>query len=118
MSGSTSTPARIAAMPTPLGPPNLWALNVSTSTCGQIVAQVEPAGRLDGVGVEHGVGRAGAHERGEGGEVIDGADLVVDRHDRHHADALGPAGEGLLERVTQRGRVDAAQLVDVDDGAP
>ena len=54
---------------------------------------------------------SGALERtsgASGGEVVDGADLVVDRHDRHHADALGPAGEGLLERVTQGGRVDRA----------
>ncbi len=35
MSGSSATPSRTASTPTPFGPPNLWALSDSRSTCGQ-----------------------------------------------------------------------------------
>ena len=100
-----------------LGPPNLWALSVSTSTCGQIWRRSShPAAWTASVWNT----ASGALERtsgATGAEVGDGADLVVDRHDRHHADALGAAGEGLLEGVTQGASVDAGQRVDVDDGA-
>ncbi len=50
------------------------------------LAQVEPAGALDGVGVEERVGRVAAHDPAHLDDVGDRADLVVDRHhadDRH-----------------------------------
>ena len=36
MSGSIAEPCRTASTPTPFGPPNLWALSDTRSTCGQI----------------------------------------------------------------------------------
>ena len=34
INGSSDTPSRIVSTPTPLGPPNLWALSDIRSTCG------------------------------------------------------------------------------------
>ena len=89
---------RTASTPTPLGPPNLWALSDSTSTCGQISRRSSQLAACTASVWSTAPRRAVAHERGDGGEVVDGADLVVHRHDRHDADVVGPA-ERLLERV-------------------
>ena len=43
---------RIVSTPTPFGPPNLWALNDIRSTWRRDRAEIEPAGRLHGVGVQ------------------------------------------------------------------
>ena len=75
--------------PTPFGPPNLWALSDIMSTSGAIAPQVEPVRGLHGVGVQQGLRREPADERRDRRQVGDRADLVVDRHHRHHADTSG-----------------------------
>ena len=73
-------------------------------------AQVEPAGGLDGVGVEQGAGRAVPDGGGDGGEVVDRSHLVVDRHHADHCHVR-------TERGGERVEVDPSALVDGDHGA-
>ena len=57
---------------------------------------VEPREGLHGVGVEGGVRRPVAHDGRHLGQRLDGADLVVGQHHRHHADAVVEGiGEGV-----------------------
>ena len=96
------TPSRTASTPTPFGPPNLWALSDSRSTCGHSVAQVEPArppGRRRCAAAAPGA-RSRTTAATAARSVID-ADLVVDRH---HADD----GDVGAERGGERVEVDAA----------
>ena len=73
-------------------------------------AQVEPTGRLDGVGVQQRIGSMTPHDARNLGQVGDGPDLVVDRHhtdDRDVGCGIEHGGE-LVE-------VDAPDGVDADD---
>ncbi len=69
---------------------------------GAHLAHVHPRERLNGVAVEDGVRRPLGHDLGDGGQRLDGADLVVDGHDRHQRDP----------RVQRAGK-----LIEVDDAA-
>ena len=111
MNGSTPTPSRNASTPTPFGPPNLWPLSDIGSTCGHSVAEVEPAGGLDGVGVQHSARCTLANHGRHRGEVGDRADLVVDGHHADDGDVAVRAPRRAASRSTWRGGVDA------DDGA-
>ena len=79
---------------------------------GRDVAQVEPARRLDGVGVQQRVGGVTAHDLGDLGDVGDRADLVVDGHHADDRDVWGCI-EGGREFV----EVDSAESIDADDAA-
>ena len=74
------------------------------------LTQVEPAGGLDGVGVQHGARRAVADEARDRRQIGDRADLVVDGH---HADD----GDVRSERRVELVEIDVRSGVDADDGA-
>ncbi len=77
------------------------------------LAQVEPARRLDGVGVYEGVRCVTPYDTGDLGDVGDRADLVVDCHDTDDRD--------LRRCVECRGEfveVDPAERIDADDATP
>ena len=75
-------------------------------------AQVEPARRLNRVGVQHRVAARARDDRGDLGEVGDRADLVVDRHHADHRD--GSSSSAVCERV----EIDSTSGVDADDRPP
>ena len=74
-------------------------------------ADVEPAHRLDGIGVQQRAGGGRANQTGHGRQVGDRADLVVDGH---HADDRHLRGE----RVGQLIEVDPPGGVGPDDDPP
>ncbi len=76
---------------------------------GGDVAQVEPTGGLDRIGVQQRIGSVTTHDPGDVGDVGDGADLVVDRH---HADDRHIGGG--IEHGREFVEVDAPDGVDAD----
>ena len=108
MSGSIAVPSRVARMPTPLGPPNLWALSDIRSTCGHSWRRSSQHAAWTASVCSSARGACSTHDRGDGREVVDRADLVVDGH---HADHRDVGVEGTGERVEP----DACRLVDRDD---
>ena len=77
---------------------------------GRDLSQVEPAGRLDGIGVQQRIGGVPPHHPGDLGDVGDRADLVVDRHDADDRD-VGRRVEGGRQFVA----VDPPEPSDADD---
>ena len=62
------------------------------------LGHVDPGQGLDGVGVDDGVGGVATDDLGHLGDGLDGADLVVDQHDRHEGDVVGASrsvGQGV-----------------------
>ena len=94
----SSTPGRTTRAPTPLGPPNLWALTEMRSAPAAVRRHVEPGQGLDGVGVEHGVGGMATDDLGHLGEGLDRADLVVDQHHRHHGHGIASSRTAARRR--------------------
>ena len=88
---------------------------------GRDVAQVEPARRLDGVGVQQRVGGVTAHDLGDLGDVGDRADLVVDGHHADDRDVRGciEGGREFVEvEIAPNVRVKAVKLTLSDVTAP
>ena len=120
ISGARRTPSRTVSTPTPLGPPNLWALNDIMSTSGVIVRRSSQHAACTASVCNSACRGQLANEPGDGGEIGDRADLVVDRH---HADDrdIGPERRGEIVEVDLPAGVDAhdaaaEMLDDVEHG--
>ena len=108
-SGSMATPLRTTSTPTPFGPPNLWALSDIRSTCGQSWRRSSQHAACTASVCSKRGGRSGAHDRRPTArEVVDRADLVVDRHHRHDrhvvVECRRRAGRGRSGRTGRRRR--------------
>ena len=92
-------PSRTTSAPTPLGPPNLWALTDTRSATAHSAATSSHPTAGHRVGVQRPPGGEPAHEGGHLGEGLHRADLVVHEHDRHQPDP-GPAAPASASRST------------------
>ena len=97
---------RSSSAPTPTGPPSLWAVSVSASTPLAAKSTGSGADGLHGVGVHRDAVLVG--DRGELGDRLDGADLVVGPHHADQRDVVRVA----LERRAHASGVDPADGVD------
>ena len=107
-SGSMVTPLRTTSTPTPLGPPNLWALSDIRSTCGQSWRRSSQHAACTASVCSNALGAAARTTSATAREVVDRADLVVHRHHRHDRHVVVERGGELIE-------VGPAVLVDADD---
>ena len=102
ISASTAAPSRTASTPTPFGPPNLWALSDSRSTCGHSWRRSSQLAACTASVCTRAPGACSRTSGRHGRQVGDGADLVVDGH---HADDRDVVAERVGERVElARGR--------------
>ena len=104
-----------------LGPAELVGAEADEVSDRRELGDVGPAEGLHRVGVEHGVGGEAAHDLGRLGQGLQGADLVVGRHDRHepHPGALPRCGAGGLglEHDGEVIEVEATGGIDADRAA-
>ena len=113
ISGSTFGPPRSIRTPTPLGPPNLWALSDIRSTCGVTSRRSSQHAACTASVCSS---ASGARRRTIGrhlGDVGDRADLVVDRHDADDRHVGGRSEH--LRRAASRSTL--PERVDADDHA-
>ena len=114
-SGVQSTSRPSSSAPTPTGPPSLCPVSVSAAAplAGEVDRNL--ADRLHGVGVERhpGVGR----DRGQLGDRLYGADLVVRPLDADHGDVGAVRGRGARGSGRRRSRPAASTGSQVDDRA-
>ncbi len=109
-------PAALDEHPDTLGPTELVGAQCEQVDVRREVAQVEPARRLHGVGVNERTRSVPTDDLGRGGDVGDGADLVVDGHDADDGDVT-PGRRMPIEHVGQGIQIDPREAVDRHDVA-